>query len=175
MRKSVLSLLLAILATCGILRAENPDEFTLHSATNDSTFQLSAHAEKTVVLHFLLKTECPYCLKYTRQYAAFAEEHPETIHVFVKPDTVEEIRRWTARLDKSDLKELPAIYRDPDASLAKKFGIPDGYKFHGESVHYPAMIILDKTGKEIFRYVGKSNSDRLPLDQFTAKLKELSP
>lgn len=65
------------------------------------------------------------------------------------------------------------IYRDPDAGLAKQFGIPDGYAFHGQTVHFPALVLLDPEGKEVFRYVGKHNGDRLGFDALTAKLAEL--
>ncbi|MCU0228402.1 MAG: ribonuclease J [Bryobacterales bacterium] len=48
--------------------------------------------------------------------------------------------------------------------------IPDGYQFHGQSVHFPALVALDGEGKEMFRYVGKSNRDRMSVDDFTSKL-----
>jgi peroxiredoxin Q/BCP len=65
---------------------------------------------------------------------------------------------------------IAAIYRDPGAKLAKKFRIPDGYRFHGQKVHYPAMVVLNGDGEELFRYVGKSNSDRMPKEEFVKKL-----
>jgi peroxiredoxin Q/BCP len=66
------------------------------------------------------------------------------------------------------------IYRDPEAALAKAYNIPDGYKFHGQTVHFPALVLLNGEGKEVFRYVGKSNADRLGYEKFAAKLKELT-
>ena len=50
---------------------------------------------------------------------------------------------------------------------------PGGYRFNGQTVHYPALVLLDPAGKEVFRYVGKSNADRFSYDQFAAKLTEL--
>lgn len=91
--------------------------------------------------------------------------------MFLKPDSAEAIKKWADKLSKEDLQELPIIYRDPDAKLAKEFGIPSGYEFHGQTVHYPALVVLDGTGKELFRYVGKNNSDRLKAIEFTEKLK----
>ena len=38
-----------------------------------------------------------------------------------------------------------------------------------------ALVLLDANGKEVFRYVGKSNADRLDYEKFSAKLKELTP
>jgi peroxiredoxin Q/BCP len=55
--------------------------------------------------------------------------------------------------------------------LAKEFGIPDGYRFHGQTVHYPAVVVIDSSGQELFRYVGKGNTDRMKPDDFIAKLK----
>jgi peroxiredoxin Q/BCP len=154
------------------LRADNPTTFTVHSAVDDSTFELAQHKGKPVVLHFLLKTECPYCMRYTHDYAALAETTPDVVHVFLKPDTAMEIKAWAGKLSKEGLKDLPVIYRDPDAALATQYQIPDGYKFHGQSVHFPALVALDADGKELFRYVGKSNSDRMKVKEFSKKLDE---
>jgi peroxiredoxin Q/BCP len=156
------------------LFSEPPKDFTLDSPTHNSSIKLSELKGKTVVIHFLLKTECPYCLRYTRSYAKSAESTADVVHLFVKPDTAEDIKAWAAHLDAKGLKETPAIYRDPDAELAKAFKIPDGYKFHGQSVHYPAMVVLDSNGKELFRYVGKNNSDRLSYDDFQKRLADSS-
>lgn len=152
------------------LQAENPKDFTVPSALDDSKFQLSENRGKTVVLHFLLKTECPYCLRYTHEYAKLAAKSPDVVHVFLKPDSAADIKEWASHLDKADLKELPKIYRDAGAKLAKQYNVPDGYKFHGQSVHYPALIALDGQGKEMFRHVGKSNGDRMSTADFTKKL-----
>jgi peroxiredoxin Q/BCP len=163
------------LLTCTLTAlAETPADFTVKSATDDSTFQLSKHRGKVVALHFLLKTECPFCLKYTHDYSVLAEKNLDVVHVFLKPDSEAEIKSWSERLGKGELKELPKIYRDPDAKLAEQFEIPHGYKFHGQTVHYPALITLDGKGKELFRHVGKSNSDRMSVKDFTAKLTELT-
>jgi len=154
-----------------VVHAANPTDFTVESPTHDTTFTLSEQKDKLIVLHFLLKTECPYCIKYTNDYAKMARKTPDVLHLFLKPDSADEIKVWTGKLNTDDLNSLPVIYRDPDARLAKEFDIPDGYKFHGQTVHYPALVLLDSSGKELFRYVGKSNSDRMKPDDFMAKLK----
>lgn len=167
-----MSLAVAVLMSIALtnLRAENPSNFTVPSALDGSNFQLSENRGKTVVLHFLLKTECPYCLRYTHEYAKFANKTADVVHVFLKPDSAEDIKKWASHLDKTDLDKLPKIYRDADAKLASQFNIPDGYKFHGQVVHYPALVALDGQGKEIFRYVGKSNADRMTIAEFSKKL-----
>jgi peroxiredoxin Q/BCP len=90
--------------------------------------------------------------------------------VFLKPDAPDEIAKW---LGKTDEKDTFTVYQDEGAKLATAFGVPDGYKFQGQTVHYPALILLDGAGSEVFRYVGKNNGDRLPFDNFEAKLAEL--
>ena len=150
--------------------ADEPADFTVKSATDDSTFELSKHRGKVVALHFLLKTECPFCLKYTHDFSVLAKKHPEVMHVFLKPDSKAEIAAWASKLDKNDLTDLPKVYRDVDAKLADQFKIPSGYKFHGQTVHYPALIVLGENGKELFRYVGKSNSDRMSTETFADKM-----
>ena len=36
--------------------------------------------------------------------------------------------------------------RDPEAALATLFDSPDGYSFHGQIVHYPALVLIDPQG-----------------------------
>ena len=173
--KNVVAMLFGfvLLATACASRADNPENFVVKSAVDKASFELSKQRGKIVVLHFLLKTECPICLRYTHDYAALAEKDPDVVHVFLKPDSERDISTWAGKIRKDDLTDAPTIYRDPEARLAKAFGIPDGYKFHGQTVHYPALLLLDGDGKEFFRYVGKSNSDRLSVDEFAVKLAEL--
>ena len=160
--------------------AQSVENFTLEAIADDSQarvdskFELKDHKGKTVVLHFLLKTECPFCLKYTNQYAQLAATTPDVIHLFIKPDSEKDIRVWIKQLGKVDGVKQPTIYRDAGAKLAKRFGIPDGYQFHGQIVHYPALVVLDGDGKEMFRYVGKSNADRMPKDEFVKKLEAMT-
>ena len=165
-------LLLALFLALSGAQADTPRDFTVESVLDGSKFQLSKHRGKIVALHFLLKTECPFCLKHTHDYAALAAENDEVIHIFLKPDSPYEIKAWAKKIRKDGLKELPQIYRDPEAKLAVQFEIPDGYKFHGQLVHYPALVVLDGKGEELFRYVGKNNADRLPVAQFKTKLAE---
>lgn len=164
---------MVVLCVTGIANAENPKDFTVESPTHNKTFRLSEHRRQLVAVHFLLKTECPYCLKYTHDYARLGATNPEVIHLFLKPDSVDEIKSWSAKIGQEDLKEAPVIYRDPDAKLAKEFRIPDGYKFHGQFVHYPAVVVITGSGKEVFRYEGKSNSDRLKPEEFIERLKSV--
>ena len=151
----------------------NPDDFTVQSATTDATFKLSEAKGKFVALHFLLKTECPFCLRHTHDYFSKADKLPNVIQVFLKPDSAEEIKAWASKQSPDEVAKNP-IYRDADAQLAKDYEIPDGYKFHGQTVHYPALVLLGPDGKEVFRYVGKNNSDRFSFEKLQAKIEELN-
>lgn len=149
----------------------SPD-FTVEAPSTGQKFRLAEARGKYVALHFLLKTECPVCLRHTREHHRRSAEVADLLPVFLKPDAAEEIKAWTGKLGEEATSQ-PVIYRDPDAGLAKQFGIPDGYAFHGQTVHFPALVLLDPEGKEVFRYVGKHNGDRLGFDALTAKLAEL--
>lgn len=168
-----------LLSVPQVIFAQSVENFTLEAivedskAQVDSKFELKDHKGKTVVLHFLLKTECPFCLKYTNQYAQLAATTPDVVHLFIKPDSEKDIRAWVKKLVKVEGVKQPTIYRDAGAKLATRFGIPDGYQFHGQSVHYPALVVLDGEGKEMFRYVGKNNGDRMPKDEFVKKLESM--
>jgi peroxiredoxin Q/BCP len=166
--------ILSILIFCAVkINAQEPLDIRISSATDDREFVLSKEKGKFVALHFLLKTECPYCIRHTQDYFSKAKNLKNVTQVFIKPDTELEIRSWSGKLSAEDLKNFP-IYRDPDAQLAKQLSIPNGYKFHNQIVHYPATILFGPNGKEVYRYVGKNNSDRLSFEQLTAKVNELS-
>ncbi|MHC1769964.1 MAG: peroxiredoxin family protein [Verrucomicrobiia bacterium] len=169
------SIFVLLFGTALMMQAENPRDFTLESPTHGTTFSLSASKGKHVALHFLLKTECPFCLKHTHDFAALAATTPDVVHVFIEPDSAVEIKAWSGNLSNDGLKELPAIYRDPDAKLAQAFGIPDSYQFHGQVVHYPALVLLRPDGKEVFRFVGKNNSDRMSVADFKARVAPAAP
>jgi thioredoxin-dependent peroxiredoxin len=153
--------------------AAPPDDFTVKSATDKSSFTLKEARGKFVAIHFLLKTECPYCLRHTQDYIAKAGSLPGVIQVFLKPDTDNEIEGWASKIPAEMLAKTP-IYRDANANLAEAFDIPDGYKFHGQEVHFPALILIGPDGKEAFRYVGKNNGDRLSFEKLAEKVAELS-
>ncbi len=154
------------------LVAAGPKDFTLPSATGGAPFKLAEAKGRYVALHFLLKTECPVCLRHTAEYQRKSSSMPNVQQVFIKPDTEAEIKAWTANLDAEAIRALP-LYRDADATLAKSFGIPGGYQFHGQVVHYPALVLLGRDGREVFRYVGKNNGDRFSFEKLRAKVEEL--
>lgn len=162
------ALLLTFAAVAAI--AAPPADFTVTAPADGRVFRLADARGRYVALHFLLKTECPICLRHTAAHAKLAATQPDLVNVFLKPDSAEEIKAWTAKLEPGT---APVIYRDPDARLAKAFAIPDGYAFHGETVHYPALVLLDPAGREVFRHVGKNNGDRYSAEKLAAKVAEL--
>ena len=91
--------------------------------------------------------------------------------MFIKPDSEDEIKTWANKLKSSN--SLP-VYQDVNTNLADQFNIPNGYQFHGQIVHYPALVLLNEKGEEVFRYVGKNNSDRFSFEQLKAKIEELN-
>jgi peroxiredoxin Q/BCP len=130
--KIILALFLLSIET----QAQKIEDFTLSSVTDKSTFTLSKSKGKYVALHFLLKTECPYCIRHTSEYFE-KNSLPNVIQVFIKPDEEKEIKEWVSKLKSNN--SLP-IYQDLNATLADHFRIPSGYSFHGQVVHYPALI-----------------------------------
>ena len=152
-------------------QAQSVKDFTLNSVTDKSTFTLSKSKGKFVAIHFLLKTECPYCIRHTSEYFEKASSLPNVIQVFIKPDSEEEIKAWANKLKSTN--SLP-IYQDINAKLADQFNIPGGYQFHGQIVHFPALVLLNEKGEEVFRYIGKNNSDRFSFDNLKLKIEELN-
>ncbi len=166
--KTVLAIILFSVNT----QAQIMQDFTLKSVTDKSSFSLSKSKGKFVALHFLLKTECPYCIRHTSEYFEKATSLSNVVQVFIKPDNEQEIKEWAKKLTSKNTTALP-IYQDLDAKLADQFNIPNGYAFHGQVVHYPALILLNENGEEVFRYVGKNNSDRFSFEKLKMKIEEL--
>lgn len=155
------------------VQAQEVKDFTLASVTDNSSFTLSQSKGKMVALHFLLKTECPYCIRHTSEYFEKASTLPNLVQVFIKPDDAKEIKAWANKLAEKTAATYP-IYQDLNATLADQYKIPNGYSFHGQVVHYPALILLNEKGEEVYRYVGKSNTDRFSFESLKAKLQELN-
>ncbi len=166
-----IKIVLAILLISFNSNAQNVKDFTLTSITDKSTFTLSKSKGKYIALHFLLKTECPYCIRHTSEYFDKASTLSDVTHVFIKPDNEQEIKEWANKLKSTN--SFP-IYQDLDAKLADQFNIPNGYQFHGQVVHYPALILINKKGEEVFRYIGKNNADRFSFDQLKTKIESFN-
>lgn len=149
---------------------ETVKDFSLESVGDKKakTFTLSENKGKYVILHFLLKTTCPVCQRHTRDYHVALKDSDKVVQLFIKPDEPKVIEKWLKRID-----DRPTIYHDPNAGLAKQYGVKHGYKFHGEVMHFPAFILLDQNGKEIFRHTGKNNRDRFSFNQFSKKYPKL--
>lgn len=145
-------------------------DFTLQPVNGTEPFTLSKAAGKPVALHFLLKTECPICIRLTTEFTRRAPELKGVTQVFIKPDDPETTKKWLASAGEG----APVIYTDPNAALAKTLGIKDGYQFHGEVVHYPAFILINAKGEEVFRHVGKSNTDRISFMKAQAELAKVT-
>ncbi|MBL9129389.1 MAG: redoxin domain-containing protein [Verrucomicrobiales bacterium] len=148
-----------------------PVDFEVRSPVDGRVFRSVEARGKYVAIHFLLETECPYCLAHVREFAERAAAWSDLVQVFLKPDGDEEIRRWATRLGKEGRSSIP-VHRDPGAELAKKYRIPGGYRFHGREVHYPALVVLGPDGSEVFRYVGKTNADRMSFAEFRKRWAE---
>ncbi len=154
------------------LQGQSVADFTISSVTDNRSFTLSKSKGKFIALHFLLKTECPYCIKHTNDYFEKASSLPNVLQIFIKPDEEKDIKGWAEKLGGNKANKYP-IYQDVKAKLADQFNIPSGYAFHGQIVHYPALILLNEKGEEVFRYIGKNNSDRYSFENLKATIQDL--
>ena len=67
-----LKVLIALMLVSLAIQAShaNPNDFTVQSVTSTNVFKLSEAKGKLVALHFLLKTECPCCIRHTHDSPA---------------------------------------------------------------------------------------------------------
>src|ERR1044072_7381228 len=78
--------------------AAAPADFTLTSPTDGKVFRLSEAKGRYVALHFLLKTECPFCLRHSAEYSMKAPTVAGVTHIFLKPDSDAEIKSWAGKI-----------------------------------------------------------------------------
>ena len=80
------AVLLVISLAVQVSRA-NPNDFVVRSATGTNIFKLSEAKGKFGALHFLLKTECPCCIRHTHDYVKKSADDSRGVHVLPIPDT----------------------------------------------------------------------------------------
>ena len=66
--------------------------------------------------------------------------------------------------------EFPILY-DPEASVVKEYGV---FNLLGDRMAAPATLLLDRTGKIQWQYVGKSINDRPSNQEIIRRLRELA-
>lgn len=154
-------------ALCGAPAASaGPPDFAVKSGRQ--VFRLADARGKYVALHFLLPSECPYCERHVQEAACRGPELAGVMQVFLKPDGDNEVQAWGRKLASNNVGVT--IYADVEAKIAASFNVPDGYEFHGRKVRYPATVLLGPDGMEVFRYVGKDNTDWLTFDHLSEKV-----
>jgi len=103
------AILFCTLLISSLALAGNPDDFTVQSATDTRRFTLKEARGKFVALHFLLKTECPVCLRHTRDYFTKAPTLPNVQQVFIKPDDDKAIEAWRPSCLRASWLRTPSI------------------------------------------------------------------
>jgi peroxiredoxin Q/BCP len=151
--------------------ADTVADFTLTDGTRQ--FRLSDVAGRYVALHLLLPADCPYCIRHLADYEQHAPAVAGVVHIMVKQGPAADFAAWRAKLSPEQTGSVP-VFRDPDGTLARRFNIPDGYEFYGHNAHYPALIVLGPDRRELFRYVGRDNSDRMPFAEFAARMADVT-
>jgi thiol-disulfide isomerase/thioredoxin len=149
----------------------NPSPASFTVGDPGRQFNSESARSQFLAIHFLLPTDCPYCIREIREYVESAPTLAGVRHIYVNAHTPEGFAEWIKTVPNATT--LP-IYRDQDAQLSKKFNIPGDYQFHNAVMTYPALVLLDPQGREVFRHVGKKNTDRLPFATLAAKVAELT-
>ena len=55
--------------------------------------------------------------------------------------------------------DIPLL-ADPGSSVHEAYGIIEPYHFHRRDMYLPATLLIDKSGKIKWVYIGNKNSDR---------------
>jgi peroxiredoxin/YHS domain-containing protein len=140
----------------------------LTAITDHHTFSLADSKGKYLALHFLTKTDTPECTKFVQDFLRAAPTVAGVMHVFIKPDSEGEVKAWSAQFN----DDAASIFLDPDGALAQDLNVPTGLSINGTTSTYPATIVFDMDGKELFRYEGKAHHDHLTFDDFKRQLED---
>lgn len=147
--------------------AETPTTFTVGDAGR--RFDSATARGGYLAVHFLLNDECPYCGRLVREYTDKGPTLAGVRHIFVQH--VGEAA-FAETLAAAPDPSTP-LYRDVGGALAERFKIDGGYAFHGMMMTYPALVLLDPAGREVFRQIGKDNADRVPFATLVEKVESL--
>lgn len=62
---------------------------------------------------------------------------------------------------------------DEDRSVTRSYGVYQAIGKDGFNIAHPATLVVDRSGKIRFLYVGKNPFDRAPMEQVMAAFREL--
>lgn len=96
--RTVIALVLLTTVSTTLVYGQYIKDFKLKSVTNKDQFSLHEAKGKYVALHFLLKTECPICLRHTQEYIINLHRLPDVVQVFIKPDTKRRLKNGPENL-----------------------------------------------------------------------------
>jgi FKBP-type peptidyl-prolyl cis-trans isomerase len=163
-------ILIVASATSGVAQKRVQDFKARQCGGDEALFQLSAHRGTWVLLDFLLPvedaTEAAHYTAIESKSAQLLYEH-NILPVFLKPNETEATAKWWGSLPTHSLP----IFRDPDGKLASALGIPKGVFLMAGPAHYPAAILIDPDGNEVWRKTGKKAADRVDLETLRAEIK----
>jgi hypothetical protein len=131
-----------LLLTAGATAADDDpppfqrDDFTVWEVGGNRVFPLLEARGQWVTRHFLLKTNCPYSIRHTHDYTMRADEVPGVVHVFLKPDTEEEIAAWSLNL--ADRLEQDAAVT---AEMASRH-LPRSRSRPGDALRHPRWLFV---------------------------------
>ncbi len=134
----------------------------LTAITDHHSFSLADAQGRYLALHFLTKTDTPECTAFVRDFLRAAPTVAGVMHVFIKPDTESEVKAWAAQFN----EDAHSIFLDPNGGLAQDLKVPSGLSINGATSTFPATIVFDTSGTELFRHVGTTHHDHLTFDSF---------
>lgn len=143
---------------------------TLAAATDGHAFSITDGRGHYLALHFLTRTANPTCATFVREYLARAATLAGTNHIFITPDEPAEVKAWSSQFNAG----ASAIFIDKDGALARDLHVPGGLTIGSLTSNFPATIVFDPEGKELFRHIGKAYDDHLQFAAFSDRLAETS-
>jgi len=135
-------------------------------AENGDHIQLaSAWLNTTAVLVFSRGHWCPFCV---RQLTEFGKQNARVealggklVAITADPEDPPKLRQKTGATF--------TIVSDPDLAAIKAFDVLDA----GNGIARPAIVIVDKTGRITFRYVGENAADTVAIAVVLSELDKL--
>lgn len=139
---------------------------SLSAATDSHPFMIADAKGHYLALHFLTKTDTTECTAFVREYLRAAPGVAGVMHVFIKPDEQSEVKVWSMQFK----NDAAAIFVDKDSALANDLKVPGGLAIASTTSNFPATIVFDREGRELFRHVGKSHDDHMLFTEFAARI-----
>ena len=171
--------LAAMLGVSGTARADNPspsatpgqEAAAFKVGEGSAVFDSASARGRVLVVHVLSGRVSQANAAYLKDLAKAASTVAGVTHVIVQNASEADFRATVATAPES---LVHSMYRDSSGAAEQLLHLEGTIDADGASVAAPAVLVLDPAGKELYRRIGKKDTDRDSATALAKKIGELT-